>query len=252
MKKTTYHVLLGAVALTCLACGCAVHPGPLANPNSQPLPEPIRVWGDNELFEESKTPLAIRVVNAPTSEEFSLSQRLQGSLNTFSSRADESNAPCDLQIMVDSDFREIAPAPQVRMYHLLTINTASADGTQLIDNWQHKSECAEAFTSAEECKTKLLNSAANSMNDWVRKSFFTQTGQLLEVSVVRFRLAKYLIDLNFYRIETEQRAVLNKLRSTPGVCNVRMIEFDADKRIASFRVLYRKDMLPKGIRGVEK
>ena len=246
MKSHYLTLILSAFAML-LASGCVSYSSPVNNPAAAPMPEPIRAWGANELIEERNYPMIVRIVQNDTADTNTLSDQLQKSLSGFSVQTAVGNTPCDIQIMLKSDFKEIAPLPQLRMYHNLEIATADANGIQLLPPWTHKSELAEAFSSADACRSKLLRSASNGVASWVRDVFTGNADAKMAVSVVRFRLAKYLIDLNFYRIETEQRELLNALRKINGVYNVRMIEFDADNRIVSFRVLYRKDRLPQGI-----
>jgi hypothetical protein len=133
------------------------------------------------------------------------------------------------------------------MYHMLEIGASTADGRPLFSTWSHKSEVAEAYTNEEACRNKLLYSATRGIDNWLKNIFTTGNGQIFGVSVLRFRIAKYLVDLNFVRMETEQRELLNQLRKINGVCNVRIIESNPKNKIVSFRVLYRRDQLPYGV-----
>ena len=67
----------------------------------------------------------------------------------------------------------------------------------------------------------------------------------MKVSVVRFKMSRNIVELNPIQFEKDLRRVLNWLRKINGVVDVRMIEADKESRIASFRVLYRKDIFQK-------
>ena len=249
MKKQILCIMVMS-ALMLLVCSCAVHPAPVVNANAEPMSEPIHfpiIWGDNELFDEKNTPLAVRVVPSVLSQESRLSELIKARLTNSYVQSVEGNTPCDMQINIHSEFKEIAPLPQLRMYHILEIETSTPEGLPLLSRWSHKSEVAEAYSNDEACRNMLLRSATRGMDNWLKNIFTTGNGQTFAVSVLRFRIARYLIDLNFSRLETEQRALLNQLRKIRGVCNVRIIESNPKHKIVSFRVLYRKDQLPYGI-----
>lgn len=249
MKKQIFRFMV-IFAAVFLIYGCSIHPQPVTNPNSGPYTEPIHfpiIWGDNELFDEKNAPLAVRVVSSLASQDSSLSELIRSRLNNSYVHTVDGNAPCDLQINVHSEFKLIAPLPQLRMYHLLEIDASSPEGLPMLSRWSHKSEVAEAFSSDSECRSKLLFSAARGVNNWLKNIFITGDGQSLAVSVVRFRVAHYLVDVKFARMEIEHRTLLNQLRKIKGVCNVRTIEVDPKGKIISFRVLYRRKQLPHGI-----
>ncbi|MBE6402795.1 MAG: hypothetical protein E7039_03610 [Lentisphaerae bacterium] len=254
MKKQTFGTM-AITALMLLGCGCAVTPDPVPNPNPNPLPEPIHfpiIWGDNELFEEKNTPLAVRVVPSVASHESRLCSQIKERLNNSYSMSVEGNTPCDMQVNVHSEFKVIVPLPQLRMYHNLEIGVATPTGEPLYSVWQHKSEVAEAYSSDDACRNALLASAMRGVDNWMKNIFTPGGNQTFAVSIVRFRIAYYLVDLNFSRMETEQRTLLNKLRKIKGVYDVRIIESNAKNRIVSFRILYRKDQLPYGIASAVK
>ena len=50
-----------------------------------------------------------------------------------------------------------------------------------------------------------------------------------------------------YIFEDDIRVLLNKLRKLNGIVSVHLIETDKSERIASFRVVYRKDEFPAGL-----
>ena len=253
--KTRILCSMTITAVAVLFMGCAMHPEPVLNANAAPISEPIHfpiIWGDNELFEEKNAPLAVRVVPSVASQENKLSEHLKARLNNAYIRSVESNEPWDMQINVNSEFKQIAPAPQLRMYHLLEIGITTPDGLPLFPTWGHKSEVAEAYSEEEACRNKLLYSATRGIDNWMKNIFKTGNGQAFRVSVLRFRITHYLIDFNFARMETEQRKLLNQLRKINGVCNVRIIESNYKNKIVSFRVLYRRNQLPYGVARVIK
>ncbi|MBQ9775749.1 MAG: hypothetical protein IJW17_06895 [Lentisphaeria bacterium] len=245
MKKMFFSGAAGAFALLA-AAGCSVlTPKPLADANGEALPEPVSYYGDIELFEEKNVPLAVTVISSAASEDVSPAETMKSALTKFDVNCVPYGKPSDLKINVDSVYQEITPAPKCRLSHLLSISVSAADGTKLLPTWEHKTEVQQAYANNEEAKAKLRPQINESVNVWVKNYFNKSTENVLKVSIVRFRLSRGVGELDPLRFEGDLRKVLNRLREINGVADVRMIEADKKNRIASFRVLYRKDVFLK-------
>ena len=247
MKKKIISGMTGALALLLIA-GCRVTtPAPISDANAKALPEPISYYGDVELFEVKSTPLAVMITSAAASEETFVAEILKTCLNKSDVISVSHGKPCDLQININSTYRELTPAPQCRLSHILAISVAASDGTTLLPVWEHKTEALQAYAALNIAKSKLQPQINESIKLWEKNHFSKEAGKILSASVVRFKMSRKLIELNQFRFEEDLRSVLNKLRKIDGVVEVRMIEADKETRIASFRVLYRGNISLKDV-----
>ena len=88
------------------------------------------------------------------------------------------------------------------------------------------------------------------METCIRNAVISDGRALIDVSVLRFKTTRKFIEFDPYLFETDLRVLLNELRKIDGVLAVRMIEADKEQRIASFRVVFRKDMIPGGLTSI--
>ena len=242
MKKSLFSGAAGLMTLF-LVAGCQVTtPAPIADNNSAPLPEPISYYGGIELFDEKTVPLAVMVKSAAAAEETAFAETLKNILNKSNVISVPDGKPCDIQIIVNSDYQVLTPAPQCRLKHTLAITVAAADGTKLLPVWSHKSELQQAYPSFADAKNKLDPQIKESIKAWEKNNFVSDAEKAFKVSVVRFRMSRRFIELNPIQFEKDLRIVLNKLRRIDGVDDVRMIEANKETRIVSFRILSRKNM----------
>jgi hypothetical protein len=245
MKRSFFTGATGILALTLFA-GCRVAtPAPIADSNVKALPEPISYYGEIELFDEKSSPLAVMVSAPAASDETSLAEYMKSVLNKSDITCVQPGQPCDIRISVDSSYQELTAAPQCRLSHLLTIAVSAPDGTGLQPAWEHKTETTQAYPTTADAKNKLLPLIKENIRAWEKAYFSNEAGKVLKVSVVRFKMSRNIVELNPIQFEKDLRRVLNRLRKITGVVDVRMIEADKESRIASFRVLYRKDIFQK-------
>lgn len=247
MKKNLISGTTGFLTLL-LVAGCRVTtPTPITDANAQPLPEPISYYGDIELFEVRNTPLAVLITSSAASEENFVAETLKTCLNDSNINSVSPGKPFDLQISINSTYRELTPAPQCRVNHMLAISVASSDGTKLLSVWEHKTEALQAYVTLNEAKSKLVPQINESIKLWKKNHFSKEAGKILNASVVRFKMSRKLIELSPIRFEEDLRLVLNKLRKIDGVVGVRMIEANKENRIASFRILCRGNISLKDV-----
>lgn len=245
MKRRLFSGTTGILALL-FAAGCRVTvPAPTPDENAKPMPEPISYYGGIDVFEKKSSPLMVKVTAPAASDEISLAETMKGVLNKSNVNCVLPGAPCDIQISVDSAYKELTAAPQCRMSHLLTISVSSPDGVMLSPRWEHKTAMAASCSTAAEAKAKLRPQINETIREWGKNNFSNEVEKNLKASVLRVKMSRSLIELNPIRFEEELRTVLNRLRKIKGVVNVRMIEANKDTRIASFRILYRDDIFSK-------
>ena len=242
MKKKIFSGVTGLLASVMIA-GCRVITvSPVADANAKALPEQISYYGDVELFEVKRTPLAVMITSPAASEENFVAETLKTCLDKSNVICVSPGSPCDIRISINSTYRELTPAPGCRLNHILAISVASADGTQLLPVWEHKTEALQAYATLNAARAKLKPQINASIKHWEKHHFSKEAEKVLNASVVRFKISKRLIELDPLHFERDLRAILNKLRKINGVVEVRMIEAERRTRIASFRVLYRKNI----------
>lgn len=246
MKKSLISGIVGSMALLSLcACYKVMTPQPIADANAAGLGESISYYGDIELFDEKAAPLMVLVTAPAASKDGSFAAAVKDALTSSSVNCVAPGTPYDIKLSVKSDYQELTPAPQCRMSHLLTISVDAYNGSKLQPSWSHKTETLQACTSAVAAKNNMKPQIEEVIKDWEKNHFSNEAGKLFKVSVVRFRTSRKVIEFNPTRFEKDLRVILNRLRRFNGVVDVRMIEADKENRIASFRVLYRQDILGK-------
>ena len=245
MKKHLIAGITGSVAILTLLTGCVTEPNALENPNAPAKSEPLSYFGSIDAFEERSVPLAVAVTVQPSSDSLPLADTLTNTLNKSDVQCVAAGQPFDVQIAVNSAYSELTPAPQCRLFHRLTISVADTAGTMLLPIWEHKTDTIQAYSSLTEAQTALRGQINESIRLWEQSKFRNEAGRCLKASVLRYRMSRPLIDLNPIRFEKDQRYVLNRLRQIPGVVTVRIIEADRNTRIASFRIVYRNDLMLK-------
>ncbi len=242
MKKNLFTAMTGVLVLLIFA-GCRVMtPPPVIDPNPQPIPEPLRYYGDIELYKEQRVPLAVMISASVAADEISFAETLKNALNNTDINCVAQGAPFDIQIRMNSIYKVLTPAPQCRLNHMLEISVANADGVKVLPLWQHKTEALKSCATAVEAKTLMKPQIEESIREWNRNYFRKEAGKVFKASVLQFRTSRKLIEFDETRYEKDLGHILYRLRRLPGVVNVRMIFSDKANRVAAFRVVYRSDI----------
>lgn len=233
-----------SIHLLLLLTACAPEPvQPLTDPNAPPLKEPVTYSDRVQLFDEKRYPLAVRLIPSLSADGQYFNETLKKVLQDQGIDCVLPGKPYDIQIRLDSAFQKLTPAPQCRMSHILTLSVTAPNGTRLLPVWSRKTEMTRAYSTEEKAKNKLLPRINANIAAWGKIDFRNNVAKNLRVSVVRFRLSHKLIELDQKRFEKEQIQILNRLRRIKGVADVRMIEASRKNKTASFRVLFRSDIL---------
>ena len=242
MKKNLFTVMAGVLALLIFA-GCRMMtPPPEIDPNPQSVPEPLRYYGDIELYKEQRVPLAVMITASTAADEISYVDTMKNALNDSDINCVAQGVPFDIQIRMNSIYKVLTPAPQCRLNHVLEISVANADGVKVLPLWQHKTEALKSCTTAADAKALMKPQIDESIREWNKNYFRKEAGRVFKVSVLQFRTSRKLIEFDDTRYEKDISHVLYKLRRLPGVVNVRMIFSDKANRVAAFRVVYRSDI----------
>lgn len=245
MNRNFISSVTGLFILT-LAVGCRVTmPTPLADVNASALAEPISYYGDIELFDEKSTPLSVKVAAPASSDDISLIETLKDAVNKSDVNCTAFDKPCDIQIYINSAYQELTPAPQCRLSNSIAISVAAPDGTMLLPIWQHKTQNMQAYSTAADAKNKLRPVINETILAWEKNNFRREVVKNLNVSIVRFKMSRRLIELDPIRFEKDLRLIINKLRKLAGCIDVRTIEANKETRIVSFRILHRNGLCVK-------
>lgn len=243
MKHTT--ILLCASALSLLSCACnSVTPAPIANENGQALAEPIPFYRGMQVIEEKNVPLCYAL---PASGDCRIADQVKTALRRSNATLVTAGSPSDVQLQVTHSLKNLkisTPTPQTR-YALgvqVTMNLAPGGARQVL--WQTEVSDQKAYTSAETAQNALIQQLASALD---KEDLLANAERTLGVSVLRIAASRELVEINSGKFDTEISQTLSTLRKINGVMNVRLIEADNANRIASFRILYRKDALPQGI-----
>lgn len=242
-KNTLYA---SAALLFCAGCG-VITPQPIANPNSGPLPEPVSYYGETQLFAENKDKLRIKINTNLSYSDPRLAEHAVSMLKDVDYATVGNGEPFDIQLTVKSSFKQITPPPQCRVRHTLQINIASAEGIQLFAPWSRYTESNVVRPTFAEAQAGLMPTVNKHLESCIRNAVISDGRAILDVSILRFKTTRNVIEFDPYLFETDLRLLLNKLRKIKGVLAVRMIESDKKQRVASFRVVFRKDIIPYGL-----
>ena len=253
MKFLLTKTLLGSVGIILLCNGCQLTttPDPLPDTNAAALAEPISYYGDVRLISEKKDPLRVKVISAATSEETAVSEQMQLLLKKADIQPSIGNEPFDMQIYVNASSKILTAAPACRISGAMRITATSTEGVSLLKNWNHKIENHQTFATEQAARNALTRQMISDLNIWCDEVFMYQAMPLLDISIMRFALSRSLIEIGT-QVNVETRELLNRLRALSGVMDVRLIDVNRKDRIASFRVLFRKDIYPNGLAPVIK
>ena len=178
MKKSLFKKVIGTPALLLLV-GCAVMTPPaVPDDNAPAVPEPLAYYGDIELFKENPVPLAVMVSAPAASEEVSLVDTLKNAMNGSDIKCVLPGSPFDIQVSINSIYKELTPAPQCRLNHMLEISVANADGVKVLPLWQHKTEALKSCATAAEAKALMRTQINESIREWNRNYFIKKTKKL--------------------------------------------------------------------------
>lgn len=248
-QKTTWSICSALLVLLGAGCG-VVHPKPVSNPNAAGLPEPVSYYGNTQLFAENKDKLRIKVNTNFSNSDIRLAESAVAMLQDVDYSTVGKSDPFDIQISVKSSFKQITPPPQCRVRHMLEINIASVDGIQLFAPWTRSTESNVVRPTYAEAQSAIMPAVKRHLATCIRNAVISDGRALIDVSVLRFKTTRKFIEFDPYLFETDLRVLLNELRKIDGVLAVRMIEADKEQRIASFRVVFRKDMIPGGLTSI--
>ncbi len=251
MKKQILNVVSGVTGLFCAAlfCGCsAVTPVPLADPNAQAVAEPV--WRMDEWYLFAETPDVLRVkvqsrASGAVSAENAAGYIERNIVKYNAAAANGENEPCDAVICLESNFKELTAAPRCRMSHVTAIEILSPKGGTICGRWENKTESQNAFADAKNARQALENSIQEGIDSWLGHTFAAVSQKQLAVHILRFRTSDLVLRMNSF--EKDLGEILNLLRKTGGVRDVRVIEADKENRTVSFRVLFEKAKFPDGL-----
>ena len=244
-KKMKKKHLISAVSLSVLflLAGCYVTPDPIIG--SKVIPMPIPYYGDTMLFDEIHDKVTVKVIYSGLDPVVAEIVRQHLCNSDFVTSANSNNY--DIQLNFRSSYELIQPPPNCIMHHNLYVTVSSSAGTNFSHPWQHRSETNTVSSTEEAARARLLPDIKRSVENWINGSFIAEENKFLDVSILRFRTDHSLIEFDPYNFEHAVVNLSNILKSTNGVIAVHLIEQIPGKRIVSFRVLYRKDIIPSGL-----
>ncbi len=253
MKRHSINniICVGTVFGTALLCGCGViTPTPISDANAPAMAEPIPFWGEWYLFSEQPDTLRVKIRNNASDAIIGshIAEHIERNIVKYNAAAAlKENEPCDVIISFESKYKEITAAPKCRMYNTTAIEIISSKGEKICTAWENKTESRSAFPDATTAQKNMSSAVLNGVDTWLNHTFADIAQKQLGVSILRFKTSKSLIELDPNAFEKELGQILNMLRKTDGVREVRLIEAKKNDRIASFRVVYLKDKCPEGL-----
>ncbi len=251
MKIATLTSITGVSIILMLSSACSVmYPQPLEDANATlQAAEAIPYYGNWFIFEEKNDPLRVKIlVNAPDEQLLNTaSEYLESNMTKYNALpVRHTNESHDIAISSDVKFNEITQPPQCRMDGIITF-TIYSNGERIVAPVEYKIEAQNAFDTKEQAKVYLKNNIHKPLNSWLENSFSILTSKQIGNAILRVKLSRDIIELNPVKVEQDIREIMNLLRKTNGIRAVRTIELNNRERIASFRILFERQLFPCGL-----
>lgn len=247
-----------AVVMLSSMTGCYFSPPPLDG--TARLTPPVPYYGQTLVFDEFSDKLKVCVNYTGDNPEIgSTAKALLSSSNNVAVATPEPSSPqavkvpgYDILISFQSFYNVLNPAPNCVMNHKLTATVSSRAGSRLYAPWQHISESGDFTPTEIAAKQILAANAKKAVEQWLYNDFLSVADKYTGVSIIRYRTKRYFIEFWPFYFEEDIIKLNNEFKNMPGVLAVDLVESNPKYRLASFRIMYRKDMYPKGFHIKEK
>lgn len=250
--KHYLSICLGLLAL-CLLSGCYTTPDALPE-YPQCIPQPIPRFGSKILlFDEFRDKVQVKVIASGDNPEVAEIAKKCLEQSDFAAEAkgairDQNGKPLyDIQLNFTSAYEQIKPAPNCIVHNNLNVTVSSVKGTSFSMPWSHRTETNEPSPTESAAKARLQPDIKRAVENWVTNSFIAEGNKYLDVAILRFRTDNNFIEFDPFNFDHAWLNLRNLLGSLNGIVSVETIEAKRWPRIVSFRVLYRKNVFPKGL-----